>query len=57
MPKNDSRASETVKTSEGRLYHIDAGPGELAPYILMCLDQVRAKRVAGLFDEVTVERS
>ena len=57
MPKNDSRASETVKTSEGRLYHIDAGPGELAPYILMCVDQIRAKRVAGLFDEMTVERS
>jgi uridine phosphorylase len=29
----------------------------LAPYILMCVDQVRAKRVAGIFDEVTVERS
>jgi uridine phosphorylase len=57
MSTSDLRASETVKTSEGRLYHIDVGPGELAPYILMCVDQVRAKRVAGLFDEVTVERS
>lgn len=57
MSASDSRASEAVKTSEGRLYHIDVGPGELASYILMCVDQVRAKRVAGLFDEVRVERS
>jgi uridine phosphorylase len=57
MSTSDPRASETVKTSEGRLYHIDVGPGELAPYMLMGVDQVRAKRVAGLFDEVTVERS
>jgi uridine phosphorylase len=57
MSTNDPRASEAPKTSEGRLYHIDVGPGELAPYILMCVDQVRAKRVADLFDEVTVERS
>jgi uridine phosphorylase len=57
MSTSDPRASEAVKTSEGRLYHIDVGPGELAPYILMCVDQVRAKRVAGLFDEVTLERT
>jgi uridine phosphorylase len=57
MSASDWRPSEAVKTSEGRMYHIDVGPGELAPYILMCVDQVRAKRVAGLFDEVTMERS
>ncbi len=57
MSASDLRASEAVKTSEGRMYHIDVGPGELAPYILMCVDQVRAKRVAARFDEVTVERS
>jgi len=54
---SESRPSEAVRTSEGRLYHMDVGPGELAPYILMCVDQVRAKRVAALFDEVVVERS
>jgi uridine phosphorylase len=56
MSTNDPRASEAPKTSKGRLYHIDVGPGELAPYILMSVDQVRAKRIAGSFDEVTLER-
>ena len=57
MPKNKHKPSEAVKSSEGRQYHINLAPGELADYVLLCVDPARARRVAGLFDEVTLERS
>lgn len=33
MSKSEPKPSEAVKMSEGRQYHIDIGPGELADYI------------------------
>jgi len=57
MSKSTPKPSEIAKTTEGRHYHLDLAPGELADYILLCVDPARARRVAGLFDEVTFERS
>jgi uridine phosphorylase len=57
MPKSEPKASEVAKTSEGRHYHIDLAPGDLAEYILLCVDPVRARRVSSFFDQVTLERS
>jgi uridine phosphorylase len=42
--------------SQGRFYHIDCGPGDLAPYILTCGDPHRARRIARRFDQVTRRR-
>lgn len=44
------------KNAKGRFYHLDCGPGDLAPYILTCGDPARAQRMARLFDRVTVTR-
>jgi uridine phosphorylase len=34
------------KNAQGRFYHLDCAPGELAPYILTCGDPDRAQRIA-----------
>lgn len=44
------KSAEIVSTAEGRQYHIGLAPGEVAPYILLCGDPARARRVAGYFD-------
>lgn len=41
---------------QGRYYHLDCGPGDLAPYILTCGDPARARRIARYFDRVEVRR-
>ena len=56
MVADQYKPSESVKTSEGRQYHIDLGPGELAEYILLSVDQKRAKRISESFDKVTLNR-
>ncbi len=50
-------SAEIVKTASGRQYHIGLGPGEVAPYILVCGDLERARRTAAYFDSVRIERS
>ncbi|HVE14559.1 MAG TPA: nucleoside phosphorylase [Elusimicrobiota bacterium] len=40
-----------------RQYHIDLGPGEVAPTILLCGDPERADRVAKHFDKVRLRRA
>ena len=57
MSEQKTRPSEAVKTSKGKQYHINLGPGELADTILLCVDPAMARRVAGFFDVVTLERS
>jgi hypothetical protein len=57
MSRGDPKPSEAVQTSGGRQHHIDLAPGELAEYILLCVDQARARRVSGLFDEITLARA
>jgi uridine phosphorylase len=46
MSKSTPKPSEVAKTSKGRHYHLDLAPGELADYILFCVDPARARRVA-----------
>lgn len=40
----------------GRYYHLDCGPGDLAPYVLTCGDPARARRLAKLLDRVDIRR-
>ena len=49
-------SAERVADAAGRQYHIDLAPGEVAPAIILVGDPKRARRVAGLFDQVTLER-
>jgi uridine phosphorylase len=44
------------RNRQGRFYHINCGPGDLAPYIFTCGDPNRARRIVRLFDEVRVRR-
>jgi uridine phosphorylase len=48
--------SPIPKNAQGRFYHIDCAPGELAPYILTCGDPDRAQKIARLFDQVEMRR-
>ncbi len=44
------------KNRQGRFYHLNCGPGDLAPYILTCGDPDRARRIAKSFDKVELRR-
>ena len=44
------------KNRQGRYYHLNCGPGDLAPYILTCGDPDRARRIARSFDRVELRR-
>lgn len=48
--KKGYKSAEIVSDSQGRQYHIGLSPGEVAPYILLCGDPARARRVANYFD-------
>lgn len=48
---NTFHSAEIVKDAEGRQYHIGLAPGNVAPYILMCGDPERVKKVVSLFDD------
>jgi len=50
------QAMELPQNTQGRFYHIDCGPGDLAPYIFTCGDPDRARRIARCFHRVTVKR-
>ncbi len=41
---------------QGRCYHLDCGPGDVAPYVLTCGDPGRARRLARRLDRVRVRR-
>ncbi len=45
------------RNARGRFYHIDCGPGDLAPYILTCGDPARARRIARRFDQIELKRT
>jgi uridine phosphorylase len=53
--KKTFKSAEIVSTAEGRQYHIGLAPGEVAPYILLCGDPARARRVATYFDKANPE--
>jgi len=46
MPGHDLPTNE-----RGKFYHIDCGPGDIAPYILTCADPGRAEKIARFFHE------
>jgi uridine phosphorylase len=41
---------------QGRYYHINCGPGDIAPYVLTCGDPARARRLAKFLDRVDIRR-
>jgi len=41
---------------QGRYYHLDCGPGDIASYVLTCGDPGRARRLAKLLDRVQIRR-
>jgi uridine phosphorylase len=43
--------------AQGRFYHINCGPGDLAPYILTCGHPQRAQKIARSLDRVRIKRS
>jgi uridine phosphorylase len=49
-------ASPIPKNAQGRFYHLDCAPGELAPYILTCGDPARAQKIARLLSRVDMRR-
>jgi uridine phosphorylase len=44
------------RNRQGRCYHLNCGPGDLAPYILTCGDPDRARRIARSFERVELRR-
>lgn len=50
------QSAERVADAEGRQYHINLAPGEVAQAIILVGDPRRAERVAGLFERVELER-
>ena len=49
-------SAERVQDAKGRQYHIGAGPGDVARYILTCGDPARAERAAQRLASIRVER-
>jgi len=49
-------SSPIPKNARGRFYHLDCGPGELAPYILTCGDPFRAQGIARRLTRVDMRR-
>lgn len=47
--------ADLVFNAEGKLYHINLGPGELATNIILVGDPARAKLVASFFDKIIFE--
>jgi uridine phosphorylase len=48
--------SSIPKNAQGRFYHLDCAPGDLAPYILTCGDPARAQKIARLLSRVDMRR-
>jgi len=46
-------SAEIVKTEEGRQYHIGLAPGDVHPFILLCGDVDRVRKVSQFLDETT----
>jgi uridine phosphorylase len=49
-------AGPIPKNARGRFYHLDCGPGDLAPYIITCGDPDRARRIARRLSRVDMRR-
>lgn len=44
------------QNARGRFYHLNCGPGDIAPYVLTCGHPDRARKLARLLDHVEVRR-
>jgi uridine phosphorylase len=51
------QSAQIVKTAAGKQYHIGAGPGDVAPQIMLVGDPARADKVASHFDSIDVRRA
>jgi uridine phosphorylase len=51
------QSAQIVKTAAGKQYHVGAGPGDVAPRILLVGDPARARKVAARFERIHVERT
>ncbi len=49
-------ASDLAVNERGRCYHLDCGPGDIAPYLLTCGDPGRARRLVRRLDRVLLRR-
>lgn len=50
-------ATDLLPVNEkGRFYHLDCGPGDLAPYILTCGDPARVLKLARRLDRIEIRR-
>ncbi len=56
-PRCASRPSAVPLNAAGRCYHINCGPGDLAPYILTAGDPARIRRLARRLEEIRVRRA
>jgi uridine phosphorylase len=45
-----------IQNAQGRFYHLDCGPGDLAPYIFTCGHPDRVRKIARHLDRVTIRR-
>ncbi|MCY1055298.1 nucleoside phosphorylase [Nannocystis sp. SCPEA4] len=50
-------SATVVRDAEGRQYHIALKPGEVARHIILVGDPERARRVAGTFESIELERT
>ncbi|TPV92903.1 MAG: nucleoside phosphorylase [Myxococcales bacterium FL481] len=59
QPPADSSflSAERVQTADGRQYHIDLAPGDVAPSILLVGDPARAEKVAARFERIDLHRA
>ncbi|MBL4647722.1 MAG: hypothetical protein JKY13_02015 [Gammaproteobacteria bacterium] len=56
FPKQQIQSAETVSDAQGRQYHIQLAPGELAEYIILVGDPQRAKRGAKLLTDIRAKQ-
>jgi uridine phosphorylase len=55
MAEKDIVSAEIVKTEEGRQYHINLAPGEVAENILLCGEPARAQRTSKFFERIELK--
>lgn len=57
MNYRENSNSELIRHPDGRIYHLNLLPSEIAPVILLVGDPSRVKQVSNHFDEITVKQS
>ncbi len=55
-PSLPQTAPDLPINEQGRCYHLDCGPGDIAPYVFTCGDPARARRLARRLDRIEVRR-